>query len=155
MAPPDDPTRAENDKRHLTLAASLPDAAETEGERPHMRVVPDLPDYPVHAGLPVTWHAWELFPVPHLREKCPDCEVFRDHYIAFGQMPPAPGATFTVDEARPSKRQPGSYISHTVTVPAWPTRRLVAFHCTHCPHQEIYDQDEDFAAVDVDSPTLF
>lgn len=125
-------------------------------DAPTLRAVPDLPDYPEHGGRRVTWRPWQdlrVMCLPH--RTCASCGSTEDAYYAAGLVDPAPGATFTVTQERPSARHPGRSWAATVQVPQWPVHSLAAFACRSCSHLEVYDTEADFRRVDTAAPTLF
>lgn len=106
----------------------------------------DLP--PTWDGQVVRWKPWQptediqICPPPK-PVKCVRCKSTKPPLLAFGLVHPRPGATMTVTETVPSRRQPGASFERSKQVPAWPTLRLSAFRCPDCKLDDVWDRDTD------------
>lgn len=106
----------------------------------------DLP--PTWDGEPVRWKPWQetpnlhICPLPPVTDTaCNQCGVISDtpDRICWGLRQQAGPQQTTELRTLPS----GNQYRRTSTIPARQVRDLVAFRCTHCGHDRVWDQRTD------------
>lgn len=82
-----------------------------------------------------------LCPPPKERERCSECGSQDDRQLWRGLRHPRPGEM--ADSTRTVTGRFGRTVHLPTKVPAWAVYDLVAFRCTHCAHDQVWDMRSD------------
>src|SRR5688500_16423942 len=100
-------------------------------------------------GRRVVWRGWNNSPAFVCRrgrgkpqpELCQECKSDTQPMVNLGVLDPVPGATFVVPT--PKRTKSGTSYFKDVTRAAWPIVDLVAFRCTNCHLDSVWQMSTD------------